>query len=412
MSKYNYFDDLPLIYPGDEPQSAENVKVGAHKASARSASLTPRGISADSARAAVKKIMQSEVIDEVKEIGSLPNLRTRLLKLTAFLLALIAVAVFIFAFSRTISSQNDKINKFYADAGKVCTDYIKSYGTVKWEPMDEEIYGEGMTRLTGLCYARQMDFDRDGSDELMLCYNNRNVFTLEVWGYKGKDFIKLYGDEANKTADPKDGSRISFFYKNNKYYIYKSEPDSPENIKMYALKGDSFKESGECLYDWKNNIYTIDGVINAQDFETINLSVIKSSKAEQIVNIVLDNIDSFHTVSVPAINTQKTDAELKADAYYAVIETRNDKYGEASVENKGGSKYLDGLCYASLIDFDNDENDELVLVYRKMVKESATNAYNGEFIIIENPAYCIEVYGWNGTAAKKDIQQRFRFELP
>ncbi len=170
---------------------------------------------------------------------------------------------------------------------------------------------------------------------------------------------------------------------------------------MLNLKGDSFKESLSCDYDYKNDIYSIKGKINAQDFETIKLSVIKASKAESIIDTVTDNIDSFHTVSLPEINNQRSDAERKAEAYYKIIEARNEKYGKAKIAKDKGLTYIEGLAYVDLIDFDGDDNEELVLVYRKMLKQSATNAYNGQFIIIENPTYCVEVYSWNGTVTKK-----------
>jgi hypothetical protein len=170
---------------------------------------------------------------------------------------------------------------------------------------------------------------------------------------------------------------------------------------MYALKGTKFKESFTCDYDVKNNIYSIKGKINATDFETIKLNMLKSSKAESTVDTVTANIDTFNTVSLATINTQKTADELKADAYYKIIEDRNEKYGKAKVAESEGVKYIDGLAVVDLVDFDGDDNEELLLVYRKMVKENATNAYSGERIIIENPTYCIEVYSWNGTVASK-----------
>jgi hypothetical protein len=43
----------------------------------------------------------------------------------------------------------------------------------------------------------------------------------------------------------------------------------------------------------------------------------------------------------------------------------------------------------------------MLIVYRKNVKKSTTNSYSGESIIVEEPTYCLEVYNWNGTVAKK-----------
>lgn len=385
MKKYNYFDDDP-----EEIVSVRNKKID----------FSFNKV-AGSAKQSIEDFVHGNTLEDFKEIKEMPNLKAAILKLTAFVLFLLTVIIFVIVFSHSISSQNKKNEQFYIDAGKVCTDYLTDYGIIKWERLDSDEYGSGMTRLTGLCYARQMDFNHDGSDELMLCYNNRNVYTLEVWGYVDKQFTKLYSDEANRTEDSKDGSWIAFFYKNNKYYICKSTSDAPEKVKLYGLKGDTFKEDSECDYDYKNDIYSVKGKINAQDFETIKLSVIKASKAETISDTVTANIDSFNTVSMATINSQKTEEELKADAYYKIIESRNEKYGKAGITTDNGTTYIDGLAVADLVDFDGDGNEELLLVYRKMLKESATNAYNGERIIIENPTYCIEVYSWNGAVTKK-----------
>lgn len=378
MSKYNYFDDDPneLIPKKSKKLNINKVKNG------------------------IEDFVHGNAFESVKLIRELPNLRIKFFKLMAFVLFVVAIFGFIIAFSHTISSQNKKLDKFYTDAGNVCTNCITDYGVTKWEPLDSDEYGSGMARLTGLCYARQMDFDNDGSSELMICYNNKNIYYLEVWGYHGKEFVKFYSEEANSSDDILDGSWISFFHKNNKYYICKSAPEDPSKVEILALKGDTFKKDSSVDYDYKNNIYSIKGKINATDFETIKLSVIKTSKAEVIVETVSENIESFSNVSISTMIT-KTDEELKNEAYYNVIESRNEKYGKASIEDGPDGKYINGLAVVDLVDFDGDGNDELMIIYRKLVKESATNYYTGDYITIEKPTYCMEVYSWNGSVATK-----------
>lgn len=385
MRKYNYFDDEPEEIT---PKKSIVPKIDFHTF-------------ADKTKDAFEQFAHGEPIEELKELKELPNLRRASFRLLAFLLFIIFIVLFILIFSHNINSQNKKNELFYTDAGKVCTDYITEYGSIKWEAMDKDVYGKGMARLTGFCYARQMDFDNDGSDELMLVYNNKNIYTLEVWSYVKKEFTKIYSQEANATADQKDGSWIGLYHKNSKYYICKSEKNAPEKITLYALKGDTFKKSSTCDYDYKNNIYSIKGKINAQDFETIKFSVIKSSRAENITDIVTANIDSFKTVSIDKIANQKTPEQLKNDAYYQIVENRNKKYGSAKIVTENGKAFVDGVALVRLIDFNKDGNDELLLVYRKKLKTSATNYYTGEYILIEEPTYCIEVYSWNGTVAKK-----------
>ncbi|MCH5321403.1 MAG: hypothetical protein J1E36_06540 [Eubacterium sp.] len=387
MRKYNYFDDEPEVI------ESKNKKI-----------IIPRidfSSLAESIKRSSKAIAHGEALQEVKELNSMPNLKKLALKLLAFVLFIIFIVVFILIFSHSISSQNKKNALFYTDAGKVCTDYITNYGSVKWESMDSDTYGKDMARLTGLCYARQMDFDNDGSDELMLVYNNKNIYTLEVWSYVKKEFVKVYSHEANSTEDVKDGSWIGLYHQSNKYYICKSEKNEPEKVNLYALKKDTFSKTSSCDYDYKNNIYSVNGKINAQDFETIKFSVIKSSRAEAISETVIANIDSFHTVSIIELENQKTPEQLKAAAYYEVIENRNNMYGKAKVKAENGKSYIDGVGLVKLVDFNNDGNDELFIVYRKKIKQSATNYYTGEAIIIEEPTYCMEVYSWNGTLAKK-----------
>lgn len=389
MSKYNYFDDEPEV----KKSNTSSISIG---------NISIKCIDIKSiAVSAVDRVSDFVHGDTIKSLREMPNLSALALKLGAFVLFLVILIVFILAFSHSITVQNKKNEQFYVDAGKVCTDCLTDYGIPKAESLDSDKYGSGMARLTGLCYARQMDFNNDGKDELMLCYCNKNVYTLEVWGYVDKTFSRIYSEEANRTTDDRDGSWIAFYYKNNKYYICSSTAENPEKIEMLALKGDTFKSDDTCDYDYKNNIYSVKGNINAQDFETIKLSAIKASKAELIVDIVTANIDSFNTVSMVAISSQKTDAELKADAYFRIIEDRNEKYGKAKIVTNKGEPYIDGLGVVEMIDFNGDGNEELLLVYRKMIRESATNRYTGERIIIEEPTYCIEVYGWNGSIASK-----------
>lgn len=385
MRRYNYFDDEP-----EEINSKKNItpKIDFH-----SLILKAKGL--------FQQLVSGEILNDLKELNKFPNLKKLSLKLGAFILFIIVVIIFIFIFSHTINSQNKKNDQFYTDAGKVCTDYITDYGSVKWESMPDDTYGKDMARLTGLCYARQMDFDHDGRDELMVVYNNKNVYTLEVWSYVKKEFTKVYSEEANSTQDERDGSWIGLYHKNNKYYICKSEKTAPEKVSLYAFKKDSFIKTSACDYDYKNNIYSVNGKINAQDFETIKLSVIKKSRADAITDIVTANIDSFATVSVVNIESQKTPEKLKAEAYYQVIENRNEQYGKAKLKTENGKSYIDGVALVKLVDFNNDGNDELFIAYRKQVKQSATNYYTGEYIVIEEPTYCMEVYSWNGTVAKK-----------
>lgn len=385
MKKYNYFDDEPL--------SAPSEKSSLHK------------INLDNVKQRVKRgiswLSSGEIIDDIKSLSDMPNLRKAVIKTAIAVFFVIFVILFIIIFTATINSQNKKIELFHADAGKVCTDTMLEYGVIKTLPLDEKTYGEDMVMLTGLCYVRQIDFDNDNSPELFLVHNSKNTYTLEVWSYVKKEFTKIYSHEINSTENTTDGSWIGLYHHKNKYYLCLSEKSNPQKVTFYALKGHSFKEDSGCDYDYKNNIYSIDGKINAQDFETIKFSVIKSSKAESITDTVSANIDELSTVSVAELDEKKTPEDLKNDAYYEIVEKRNNEYGKAQINRDDSNEYIDGLAVVRLVDFNKDGNDELFIAYRKIIKISTTNNYYGQSFVTEEPTYCMEVYDWNGTIARK-----------
>lgn len=386
MKKYNYYDDEPQ----EQPSGAER------------GNFTKRIKNALSAvGGAVADIVHGDTVAMLRE---LPHLRKRVMKIGAAVLAVLAVIIFVAVFSHTINHQNRKNDAFCEDAGRVCTEYIKEYGSIKWETLDEAKYGENQARLTGLCYARQMDFDNDGSDELMLCYNNKNVYYLEVWGYAGKDFVQLYSREANSTEDDTDGAWVAFYHKSNKYYICKSEKDNPHLVTLYALSKDKFKASGKAWdYDFENDIYSQNGEVNASDFETIKLSVFRKSKAEIIVDTVTANIDSFGNISSQAITESKSQSELQAEAYYAEVKKRITRYGAPKIEtdDDSGVSYIDGVALVKLLDFDSDGDEELLMVYRKYKSKTKYDSYSGNYISYDMPVYSMDVYDFNGTTARR-----------
>lgn len=384
MKRYNYFDDEP-----EETDKADKKKLFVSK---------------------IKNVAQEvkqtadDVIhgDAVAELNEMPLLKKRIIRIGITVLIFVVLFVFIFCVAHSIASHNRENEAFCEDAGKVCTEYIKEFGPIKWEALDEAIYGENKARLTGLCYARRMDFDNDGSDELMLCYNNKNVYYLEVWGYSHKKFIQLYSQEANSTEKDTDGVWVGFYRDNNKYYICRSEKNNANSVTLYALHGEKFKaESKKWDYDYENDIYSRNGKVNAQDFETIKLSVLRKSKAEIIVDTVTANIDDFGNISSKAITNSKSKSQLENDAYYDVVKRRIEKYGAPKIENEDGYSFIDGVAMVSLIDFDGDSSDELMIVYRKYKSKSRYDNYSGEYIYYDVPMYGIDVYKFNGADARR-----------
>jgi len=323
-----------------------------------------------------------------------------LLRFIAFILFIITVLCAVFGFAHSINLSNKRTAKYYSDAGSVCTGIIAKYGTCKNERLDEE-YGKDLWRISGLSYARQMDFNGDGEDELLVAYNDSGIYYYEIWGYDGGEFIKYHSDKANTdSSDIALGSWITVYRHRGKYYIGRISDEDSAKIELLALKNKKFKSVSECEYDAKNDIYAVKGKINSLDFETIKLSFLSPDRAEKTVDTVVSNIEEFDTEDIKQIESEKTPDELKADAYYEIIERYNEKYGKAAYNSEESTCFADGLAVVSLIDFNGDSNEELMLIFRRDKKISGEDK-KGNYIMETEPEYCMNIYSWNGTAAKE-----------
>lgn len=384
MKKYNYFDDDCDLY---EPSSSVKDKIKDFFGFLADRSLDLKEILLEDGKA----------IDELKEY---PNIR-KLIKhciIAAAVLIVVIICVCIFAFS--VSSSDRQNERFCSDAGKVCTDYIAEYGAVRSEKMDEK-YGENLSRLTGTAFVRRIDFNDDGKDELFITYLQSGVYYFDIWGYDGKTLKKLHSDEANYSADNASlGSWLVFYQDGSKYYFGKSKPEDPEKVDLYTLRGKKFKKTKNCTYNAVTGIFSIDGETNTADFERIQLSYVRSSRAELTVDLVTETLNEFKTKSTAEIEAQLTDQQLKDQAYYNIVEELNKKYGGGAYKFEDGNAYGDGLAVVEMIDFNGDGNDEMLTVFRREVKKQQENSWTGETVLINVPTYSIRVYNWNGTIAK------------
>lgn len=346
MKKYNYFDD--------EADEIEEVKKSSSKKTGK--------IDLSAIINKFKKIeatVHEEAEEDIEVVEKFPLLRSAVIKGLWIAGAILIAIIMAVSFSVSLNSKNKKAEQFNKDAGNVCINYIKKYGSVKWEALDEAKYGENKAKLTGVCYARQMDFNGNGRDELMLCYNSDNVYYLEVWGYHKGDFSQLYKDEANSTQKEAEGYWVSFYRKGNKYLICKNDKNNPRNLTTYTLRNGKFRKSGTASYDIASDTYSIKGKIIKDKFETIKLSCFRKSKAEITTELVSANIDAFGNISSQAIANTLSEKERKANAYYEVVRKRLEKYGQPSIKtDDDGEKYIDGVAYVKQIDFDADGNDE------------------------------------------------------
>ena len=391
MKQYNYFDDDYEEYerPAKSGSGQQLPDFGKNLGNIKDSA-------ADALQLAFARAKQEAV-----RVTSSENRRYALRDFVNFRLgvaALVIVSVILACvfFSVHLKNSIAKTDKFYADAGAVCTQIISDYGPCQTVEID--VKGTNCWRVSGLAYARQIDFNEDGDVELLVAYENSNDYYVEVWGYDGKDFTKLYSQKANtfETSEENYGSFISIYHHNGKYYLGELSPDNGMDMGLFGLHGKKFKLDENCEYDAANDYYTLDNKTNTQEFETIKLSYITATKADRTVETVTNNISDFKTRSVQEIEEEKSPLERRNDAYYEIIEKYNEKFGKASYNSGSSLCYADGLCVVDLIDFNGDGEDEMLIIYRydKVVAGSGDETET-------EPDFKVEIYSWNGSQARK-----------
>ncbi len=376
MKKYNYFDD--------EPEYEESLKDKIIVYAVCAYDTVKDRISG--------KISSARTHNEAEErISTIFDRRGKLLRALSVLLFIIFTACIVFAFVSNINSSSKRLKKYYADAGAVCSEIMTSCGSCKTTAAD----GKDLWNMNGLCYVRQLDFDNDNSDELLVIYSSSGKYIAEVWGYKGKEFINFYRQPVNYIEiDGESSCFLTVYNRNSKYYIGVTDSENSAEINMLQLKKDEFKESSySCEYDAEKDLYAVKSKINSTDFETIRLSNLSESRAERLVESVNANLDNFITSPAKQVNAPQTPEEIKAAAYYNVALKRIEKYGKPEVGTENELCFAGGTAVVRLIDFDADGNDELLIISRKNKKVSETDR-KGNSVIEEIPEYRLEVYGW------------------
>ena len=421
MKKYNYFDDdnddiQSILSSFDAPkeqkkdeinkdlESIGKARAEIKKAQAKEKQKQNRDAvlqavkdfskkSGEKIKTVAHAVKEKNVSEEIEKLSK--RKKTRVTVALVFLFLLI-FAIMILATLHSVSSENKRIAKFDADAGKVCSQYITKYGNCSYENL-YSTYGITGYRMNGLCYVREMDFDNDNVSELLICYDDGGVYQTEVWGYNSdNDFVNLYTVAATQTKKKSDDAWITVYTRSNKYYIGVHSGDELEKVALYGLRGDTFEKRYNATYDASAHAFSVRNKLDATSFERIKLAVLVEEKAAVTADHISKTIESF--LGTGGTSKLITNSQSIQSAYYDVIEGYNQEYGKAKVVKKNGVAYIDGLASVDLLDFNGDGKDELVVVYRKSVK-TRRSVVQGNYIAKVEDKYYIEIYRYNGTKA-------------
>ena len=347
----------------------------------------------DKARSTAHELKELKKKEDEKEISRVKHFFIILL---LFLVVIVVFTGVVYVFMQSINKENKRAAEFNKNCAEVCTDYSVRYGNPNYENLYDTFGVEGY-RLTGICFVRELDFDNDGESELMVSYNKNGTYYNEVWGYSSsKDFKLLYTDVAAQ-KDSKKSDAYSLLYRTkNKYYIAQFDKDKLSEFSLCQLKHGKFEKKYDAEYDSKTRAYSVNKKDDTDAFEQIKYSVLKEEKASLDIDNTTNLIDSFNGSS--AENNNLAESMTLENAYYQVVQEYNKRYGVSEYKEENGVAYINGLSVVELIDFDADGQNELLLVYRKTVKERKEGARGNDVTINVDKYYC-DVFRYSGSRA-------------
>lgn len=384
--KYNYFDDTDNISSKNKKPNFDKISISDFL-----------GRLQDKERGSKAKIVE-DLRDAKQIVNNSKKMRTVILAVGVVVVLVLLVVVFAVRFN----TENHKLERFKADAGEVCAKYAADYGNCSYESLATSD-AEGGYRMTGLCYAREMDFDNDGTSELLVAYRDNGIYYADVWGYKEKHkFEKLYHQKAAQTTDKNSDVWITLYYHRNIYYIGNHSGENLSKVDLYTLKGSEFKNKKTASYDSESQSFKIDE--KNGDFEMIRLSILTESRASKTVDLVNSTVGGF-TRSSDNSTVKTVAGQSLNDAYYELINDYTKKYGSAELKKSGSKSYINGLAVVKLVDFNNDNVNELMLIYRRAVKVRSEDT-DGNYISKNIYRYNCDIYTYNGSEAELVYQNQ------
>lgn len=204
-----------------------------------------------------------------------------------------------FEFKTESIEENDGtyVAESYDSYASLVSHYESLYGEV-----GQTVLFEWMDCLTGVCTLDLIDFNRDGTEELLLVYGIENdygsiSYQYEVWGKAEDGIVKLNAGKVSASGDGYNYLRI-ISHDGNEYLL--EEEGAIESWKYYyGYIGNEFSLVRECNSYWDSasnmQVYFIDGV--PVSFEEMLRAEEAWKDSERIYGFTIKNLgDSIASV--------------------------------------------------------------------------------------------------------------------
>ena len=412
MKKYNYFDDDIDESEETEGSNVKNKRKINKKPKSNSEKIEDLKALGKKILPAVKYIISVIGVNLIlfgKSVFRFLTSKTKKKSAVAigFFAVFLTVVIIVTTVSISITASSDKQNTndrhFATSAYEICLEYNEKYGIANYKYMNSEYNVKGCM-LTGLCIAREIDFNNDGISELLLGYNDNDEYNVEVWGFHGKEFKQFYSGKPIQRSDRELDVWFGIYSDDKDYCIAEHSGDNAEEVTVLKLSGDTFKKKTTCEYDESSLTYTMHRKNVTDDFEKIRFAVLRESTAANTVDSTLTTIDAL---SQKAVKNDKGEVSDNADsetqnpmysAYDSIIEDYNNEYGKSELVTDTKMPEVSGLAAVELIDFNDDGNEELMLIYQKEVSERETDK-SGDYVSVSKIKYFCDIYSYNGDKA-------------
>lgn len=148
--------------------------------------------------------------------------------------------------------------KRYEAYSQLLSEYTASYGncTVAY-PNAYETY------LTGLCFAKLIDFNQDGAEELLVAYydparhNGMWIHDVEVWTYQDGELLQVFGEVSMTNGDVSGYIMLTDI--DNHLYLSSGTLGAPSEVYLWEYTGEQFSQARSFYYN-PGVKFEIDGV--------------------------------------------------------------------------------------------------------------------------------------------------------
>lgn len=180
-------------------------------------------------------------------------------------------------------TQSASVNVMYHQYYDKLVEIQDQYGVCEEASEDtDDPFLEENCYLKGLCFAKLIDFDADGTEEMILAYHTGQDsessffqnYLVEIWAYQDSAIRKVYSAEPAKEGEGALGIHLSLL--DGKYYLYSYIEEFDEEIYESNYIDEWRGFDGEAIDVLKRNVceivYSEDGEMETYSIDDIDVT--------------------------------------------------------------------------------------------------------------------------------------------